>query len=328
MCPALKSFVDKAMPQWMRPHLRGPAEQWSPLVRFGLTRGLCPALNPLDRPDDDFDTFRWFARPAASFCWKSDMPTGAKIFTDGSLIDGAWAGYQSLGWAFVAINEHGEVLAAAYGVPPKWVDSIQGAELWAVHMALQSIGMPSAVYTDCQTVQKGVRQGLHWAQSARRRYSRLWSALHYDLDEGDQAELVHWMPAHTSEQQVGKLTCSDGTVLTDTMRCANAIVDELAKEAAESIAMSPSARNQLKKRFTQAKKLAIFVGQLTFEAGHCDRGDGKPCRDSVGIDMATARHRKQGRAKEAKAMVAPPSLEERSQTVASVLQRIRSKWPK
>jgi len=27
MCPALKSFVDKAMPQWMRPHLRGPAEQ-------------------------------------------------------------------------------------------------------------------------------------------------------------------------------------------------------------------------------------------------------------------------------------------------------------
>ena len=77
MCPALKSFVDKAMPQWMRPHLRGPVEQWSPLVRFGLTRGLCPALNPLDRPDDDFDTFRWFARPAASYCWKRDMPIGA-----------------------------------------------------------------------------------------------------------------------------------------------------------------------------------------------------------------------------------------------------------
>ena len=89
--------------------------------------------------------------------------------------------------------------------------------------------------------------------------------------------------------------------------------------------MSPSARNQLKKRFTQAKELAIFVGQLTFEAGHCDRGDGKPCRDSVGIDMATARHRKRGRAKKAKAMVAPPSLDERSQTVANVLQRIRSK---
>ena len=102
----------------------------------------------------------------------------------------------------------------------------------------------------------------------------------------------------------------------------------LAKEAALSIAMSPGVRARLKSRFIQAKELAIFVGQLTFEAGHCVRGDGKPCRDSVGIDMATARHRKQVRAKKAKAMAAPPSLEERSQTVANVLQRIRSKWPK
>ena len=119
--------------------------------------------------------------------------------------------------------------------------------------------------------------------------------------------------------------CSDGTLLTDTMRCANAIVDLLAKEAADSIAMLPVARAEIKKRFTQAKELAIFVGQLTFEAGHYDRGDGKPCRDSVGIDMATARHRKQARAKK-KGKAAPLSLEERSQTVATILQRIRSKW--
>jgi hypothetical protein len=148
--------------------------------------------------------------------------------------------------------------------------------------------------------------------------------LHFDLDEGDQAELVHWMPAHTSEQQVGELRCSDGTVLTDTMRCANAIVDRLAKEAAESITMSHGARANVKKRFTQAKELAIFVRQLTLEVSHCDRGDGKPCRDSVGIDMASARRRKQGRAKKAKAV--PLSLEEKSQTVSIILQRIRSKW--
>jgi hypothetical protein len=104
------------------------------------------------------------------------MPSGT-IFTDGSLIDGGWAGCQSPGWAFVAINEHGEVLAAAYGVLPQWIDTIQGAELWAVHMALQSIGMPSAVCTDCQTVQKGVRQGLRWAQGARRRYFQALDSL-------------------------------------------------------------------------------------------------------------------------------------------------------
>ena len=193
-------------------------------------------------------------------------------------------------------------------------------------MALQSIDMPSALYTDCQTVQKGVRQGLDWAQGARRRYSRLWTTLHYDLDEGVQAELVHWMPAHTSQQQVGELKCSDGTVLTDIMRCANAIVDLLAKQAADSIAMSPGARAGLKERFSQAKELAIFVGQLTYEAGHCDRGDGKACRDSVGIDMASATHRKTRGSRAKKSKAAPLSLEERSQTVAGVLQRIRSKW--
>ena len=323
VCPALRSFVEKTMPQWMRPHLRGPAEQWDPLVKFGLTRGLCPALNPLHRPESDYDTFSWFARPAASYGFGRDMPAGAKIFTDGSLLDGGWAGYHALGWAFVAINEYGEVLAAAYGVPPQWVDSIQGAELWAVHMALQTIDMPSALYTDCQTVQKGVRQGLQWAQGASRRYSRLWSDLHRDLCDGDQAEIVHWMPAHTSQEQVGELQCSDGTVLTDTMRCANAMVDHLAKQAAESIAMSPGARARVKKRFAQAKDLAIFVGQLTHEAGHCDRGDGKPCRDSVGMVVATAKRRK-SRAKNVKAV--PLSLEERSHTVANILQRIRSKW--
>ena len=83
----------------------------------------------------------------------------------------------------------------------------------------------------------------------------------------------------------------------------------------------------LKNRFIQAKELAIFVGQLTFEAGHCDRGDGKPCRDSASHDMAVARHRRQAGPKKVKATAAPLlSLEERSQTVANALQRIRSKW--
>ena len=271
-----------------------------------------------------------FARPAATYCWGCDLPPGARIFTDGSLLDGGWDGYQALGWAFVAINEHGEVLAAAFGVPPRWIDSIQGAELWAVHMALQAIDLPSALYTDCQTVQRGARQGLKWAQGATRRYSRLWTALHHDLDEGVQADIVHWIPAHTSQEQVGSLICSDGTVLTETMRCANEIVDRLAKQAAESIAISPGMRARLKKRYAQARELAVFVGQLTYAAGHCDRGDGKHCRDSVGMSAAAARRRPAPSARKAKprvvASMAPQALEGRSQTVASILKRIRSKW--
>jgi hypothetical protein len=68
---------------------------------------------------------------------------------DGSLIDASGESYQALGWAFIAIDDDGEILAAAFGVPPKWVDSIQGAELWAVRMALQSVLLPNKLYTDC-----------------------------------------------------------------------------------------------------------------------------------------------------------------------------------
>ena len=43
---------------------------------------------------------------------------------------------QALGWAFTIMTQDGEWVAAAHGLPPKWVDTIQGAELWAILMAL------------------------------------------------------------------------------------------------------------------------------------------------------------------------------------------------
>ena len=324
-CPALKSYVDGIMPARLRPHLTGEVIQWSALVKLGITRAMCPAPNLLERAESQYDTFSWHARP------KGELPFGARPFTDGSLVDASWEGYQALGWAFVAIDSEGKVLAAAFGVPPRWVDTIQGAELWAVHMALQTVFLPQELFTDCQTIQKGVRHGLDWAQGANRRYSRLWTALHFDLDEGEQAELVHWMPAHTSVASVGVVRCSDGTLLTDTMRCANAIVDRLAKEAADSVAMSLGMRARLKERFTQARELAIFVGRVTFAAGHCKR-DGAICRDSVGFDSATARRRpvarpkRQGKATKAVPAMTPAALEARSGVIAGVLRRIRSKF--
>ena len=189
--------------------------------------------------------------------------------------------------------------------------------------------LPGKVYTDCKSVQTGVRQGCAWAEGARRRYSRLWSALHYDLDEGRQAECVHWIPAHTGADSVGNIACSDGETLTAAMRCANEMADMLAKKAAVGVAMSSSERRQLKARFEQAKDLAIFVGRLTLEAGAHTMPNGEVGRDSVGIDAA-ARSRK-GKMRKKRAAKRRPvdrsawALEQRSGKIAGVLQRIRSK---
>ena len=154
--------------------------------------------------------------------------------------------------------------------------------------------------------------------------------LHFLLDEGQQAQLVLWMPAHTCKASVGGMRCSDGTPLTHTMRCANDIADVLAKEAASSIAMSPGMRAQLKERLLHACDLARFVGRVTFAAGHCKQ-DGFICRDSVGLDVASARRRRTPRQKrvgkvtKAVGEMTPSALEARSGVIAGALQRIRGK---
>eukprot|EP00973_Karenia_brevis_P094681 12423653-Karenia_brevis.AAC.1 len=42
-CPALRDFVSKTIPEWVRPCLAVPNAGMSDLMHFGLTRGLCPA---------------------------------------------------------------------------------------------------------------------------------------------------------------------------------------------------------------------------------------------------------------------------------------------
>eukprot|EP00973_Karenia_brevis_P078828 10940239-Karenia_brevis.AAC.1 len=150
------------MPAWISQSL-GPANgQMSDLFRFCLTRGLCPSPKLPERPSEAFDTFQWHISPSG------DIPNGCRVFTDGSLIDGQWAGCAALGWAIVVLDSKDSVVAAAYGVPPQWVDSIQGAELWAVQIALATIVFPKAILTDCKTVQTGVRQTGQWIKSSKR----------------------------------------------------------------------------------------------------------------------------------------------------------------
>ena len=138
------------------------------------------------------------------------------------------------------------------------------------------------------------------------------------------------MPAHTCASSVGSVVCSDGTVLTEAMRCANDMADGLAKRAAETVRISRSSRQWLQSRFVQAKQLAIFVGQLTDQAGAHRQPGGEIARDSVGIDAGAARSRK-GKARKKKAPKPQPvdmsavALEQRSGKIAEVLQRIRSK---
>ena len=126
------------------------------------------------------------------------IPSGATICTDGSLIDGKLPrSCQALGWAFAVANEAEDLVAAAHGVPPRWVDTIQGAEMWAAQIALQYVLSPDRLYTDCDSVRLGSKRSIQWASSSKRRFARIWIVICNQLQ--DDNDVVQWIPYLRSE---------------------------------------------------------------------------------------------------------------------------------
>ena len=257
ICPALAAFRRRFMPEWLQDVLATQGSDLTGAQLLQLTRGLVPTPRVERAPPNEHGTFDWHIAP--------DGPlVASQLFTDGSLMDSALGDIcPSLGWGFVALDDCGNVLAAACGVPPPWVTTIQGAELWAIQVAVTSVAFPGTIYTDCQTVQAGFERGPEWMQSARRRYARIWSVIHTGLDQQSQGGAVVWMPAHTKAEMLGTAVCSSGELLTETMQCANEMADLLAKQGAESVRVSDAVRGSLWKHFVEVREVAVFLGQLT-----------------------------------------------------------------
>ena len=272
VCPALAAFRERHLPRWIEDYLRQNGHSVNGAIVLAVTRGLFPAPACPVRDSSCFDTFEWHVECV-------DIPAGCVVFTDGSLIDGLLPnGWQSLGWAFAVVDCDGVLVAAAFGVPPRWLSTIQGAELWAVCMALQHVAFPEKLLTDCDSVRLGLKQPREWASSSKRRLARLWTLVHNQV-EGDH-DLVHWMPAHTSESSIGQKMCSDGVPVSQERWCANQIVDLLAKDAADGHRVNARARSRLIHDERQLAELLVFLGRLTHAANSFKLADGTVIRDS------------------------------------------------
>ena len=234
-----------------------------------------------ERDFSGFDSFEWFREPG-------EVPNGCVVFTDGSLIDGKVRyGCQSLGWAFAIINDDGDLIAAAHGVPPQWISTIQGAELWAVRMAMLHVTFPEKLYTDCMSVKLGVRRSREWAGSSKRRMASVCSVVVDQLDSN--CDIVEWMPAHTSKAAIGRTYCSDGQPVCDLKWSSNQLVDLLAKAAAESVRVPSGVRHWLVSRDEQILDLVVFVGKLTHAANSHTRPDGVVLRDAEPMPKGRAK---------------------------------------
>ena len=101
-------------------------------------------------------------------------------YIDGSLLDGSpdFGGLCGrFGWAFVVLDGAGTVIVAAHGVPPWWVHTIHGAELWVLQMAILHALSGSAYRIDCLSVAQTFEQGMKHATSSGQVYARIWNIL-------------------------------------------------------------------------------------------------------------------------------------------------------
>jgi hypothetical protein len=172
--------------------------------------------------------------------------------------------FTSLGWAFAIVDQSDFVVASASGIPPKWVEGIFGAELWALLNATQCSFPGSSFHVDCKAVQLGAKNGPEWAAAPVRKLARAWIPAADALQ--DSGSEVVWMPAHCSHKSVGVALLSDGRLMTDTDLQTNGLVDVLAKDEAKKYPPSEADKKAVTFSSRLVECIARWIGQCTHAA--------------------------------------------------------------
>ena len=130
-------------------------------------RALFPVPELTSARNGPFETFVWDVEPEGG-------AVQATFYPDGSRCGGADPLLASYGWAFVARDDQGRTLAAAHGVPPKWVRSVAATETWALAMAALSSIAHSCFRTDCLGVATICARGRKFATAGKQICATVW----------------------------------------------------------------------------------------------------------------------------------------------------------
>ena len=176
-----------------------------------------------------------------NFQWLVELPDDTDLSTirwyiDGSLIDPSTP-FLRLGAGLVGVCGSRPV-ALAIAVPPPWIDTIPGAEAWALFCIMAASHSLPSVMTDCLGNLRTLLEGREAATSAKRPLARVWAAIFSCCDEATPEQIgqvLTWGPAHTSLATLGSRLRSDGKPLTAVDWRANALADAAAKMAAHSV---------------------------------------------------------------------------------------------
>ena len=102
-----------------------------------------------------------------------------------------------------------------------------------------------------------------------------------------------WIPAHTSEHDIGIKLIGNGRKLTAVDRDSNSLADRLAKLAVEEHRVPPAVLSAVNKHYALQENLVRWIGMAGVLANH---SEGTPVRDTeasrkAGLAAAAARRR-------------------------------------
>ena len=80
----------------------------------------------------------------------------------------------SLGWAVAASDCDDNLVVAANGQIPDWLEGIHATELWGVLMALETFDPGCPIKVHCKALQLGALRSESWANAPCKTFARAW----------------------------------------------------------------------------------------------------------------------------------------------------------
>jgi hypothetical protein len=187
------------------------------------------------------------------------------------------------------LDDDFEVVAAAHGVPPPWIDDIGGSEAWGLLQAA-SVAMPGACRfkSDCLSAVQAVHNGAQKATAATNVYARVHNLLLAALDD-TPSDRVIWVPAHKGEESVGALRCGNGERFTLSDLRGNEAADLYAKQAVLEHRVTQGDVHRWRQAFAEIKSKAIWIATVTVAAAGIDSEAARWKSDEAAVERRKAK---------------------------------------
>ena len=167
----------------------------------------------------------------------------------------------------------GQVVAAAYGVPPPWIQDIGGAEAWALFQSLLVTSPSKCRYwPDCLPVHLAVQKGISIASDPKNVLARVHGMMLTALED-TSPRVVGWMPSHLTldDLKLQMAKKSDGSLVNEQDLEANGLADTLAKRAVEYHRVSRAEVRMWAEKMERTKTRAKWIGIASHAANNVEK---------------------------------------------------------